>query len=144
MTAMADPLSITASVLGVTTAALQSVQYLVSKIDNVKSVPEAISNVKSDLQAVQPVLKQLEQSEQSGGHKTLLIDEIKPAVQNCGRACDAFQKQLDHWMRHSSADKTFWADRFRVALFGQERTQALRAQLNDCKLTITVAMSSAT
>jgi hypothetical protein len=48
-----DHLSITASVVGVTTAALQSAQFLVKTIDNVKDAPSAVRDISADLRAVE-------------------------------------------------------------------------------------------
>ena len=47
---MTDPLSITASVVGITTAAIQSVNFLYTTIGNIKDVPTAlgIKNTKAD------------------------------------------------------------------------------------------------
>jgi hypothetical protein len=72
-----------------------------------------------------------------------LTDEIKSAVDNCDRACNAFRTLLDHWMRHSTEDKTFWMDRWKVGLFGQERIKTFKEQLNDYKSTLSVALSTA-
>lgn len=36
------------------------------------------------------------------------------------------------------------ADRWKIGILGQERTQALKAQLSECKATLTVALSTAT
>ena len=47
-------------------------------------------------------------------------------------------------MRHSSEDKTFWVDRWRVSVFGQERIKTFKSQLNDCKSALSVTLSTAT
>jgi hypothetical protein len=44
-----DPLSITASIVGITTAALQTVQSLAKTIDNVKDAPNTVRSVSADL-----------------------------------------------------------------------------------------------
>jgi hypothetical protein len=141
---MADPLSIAASVVGLATAALQTVQFLSKTIDNIRDAPDTIKNVRIDLQAIEPVLRNLSTALQGNDKEILTSDQIKPAVENCERACTAFQSMLDHWMRHSTKDKTFWVDRWRVGLFGQERIKTFKGQLNDCKGTLTVALSTTT
>lgn len=53
---MTNPLSITASVIGITTAAIGSVKFLRTTISDIQDVPTALANIRSDLQAVEPVL----------------------------------------------------------------------------------------
>jgi hypothetical protein len=141
--AMADGLSFAASAVGIATLAIQSVQFLLKTIDDTRDVPETVKNIKVDLQAVEPVLRHLDTALQGDDSQILLSDEIRSAVGNCDRACTAFQKLLDHWMKHSTGDKTFWMDRWRVGLFGQERIKTFKQQLNDCKGTLNVALSTA-
>jgi len=140
---MAEVLAVAASAVGIATAALQSIQFLLNTIDNMKDAPNAVKTIKVDLQAVDPVLRQLDTALQGDNSQVVLSDEIKSAVDNCDRACKAFQTLLDHWMKHSTGDKTFWMDRWRVGLFGQERIKTFKGQLNDCKSTLTVALSTA-
>jgi hypothetical protein len=139
-----DPLSITAAAVGITTAALQSVQFLAKTIDNIKGAPETIKDISADLRAVQPVLQNLEKALQDNSSQILLSSQIQHAVKNCERASVAFQSQVEHWMRHSTNEKTFWIDRWKVGLFGQERIKAFRGQLSDCKGTLSVALSTVT
>ena len=61
-----DPLSITASVVGITTAALQSAQFLVKTIDNVKDAPHTIKDISTDLRVVESVLQDLNTKAQDG------------------------------------------------------------------------------
>ena len=138
---MGDALSVAASAIGVGTATLQSIQILKRTIEDVKNAPTAIANLRSDLNALEPVIRQLEQNAQSS-NAAQTKDFVGPALQNCDRACKSFHGQLDHWMRHSKTDKMFWLDRWKAGLFGGDRTQALRAQLGDCKATLTLALST--
>lgn len=57
---MADPFSIAASVVGITIAALQTIQFFSQTIDNVKDVPSTIKSIRADLQAVEPALRNLQ------------------------------------------------------------------------------------
>lgn len=104
---MADPLSVTASVVGITTVALQSVQFLAKSIDTIKNVPDTIKSIRADLQAVELVLHHLNKALQGDASQIVLSDQIKPAVEHCNRACTTFQSLLDYWMRHSTEEKTF-------------------------------------
>jgi hypothetical protein len=139
-----DPLSITASVLGITTAALQSAQYLVKTIDNVRDAPITIKDISVDLRAVERILQTLDRALQSDSSQVIVSEQIGPAVENCDRACKAFQSQIEHWMKHSKEDKIFWVYRWKIGLFGQERIRTFKGQLGDCKGTLNVALSTAT
>lgn len=139
-----DPLSITASVVGITAAALQSAQFLAKAIDNVKDAPDTIKDISADLRAVELVLQNLSKALQNNPSQIILSDQIKSAVKNCEKACVAFQSRIEHWTRHSTEEKTFWVDKWRIGLFGQERIKTFKGQLSDCKGTLTVALSTAT
>lgn len=140
---MADGLGATASVVGIAAAAVQSVQFLSATIDNIKDAPNIIRNINLDLRAVEPVLRKLDTASQSDGSQIVLSAEVKSAVENCNRACTDFQMLLSGWMKHSTEEKIFWADRWRVGLFGQERIKTFKAQLSDCKSTLNVTLQTA-
>lgn len=139
-----DPLSVTASVVGITTAALQSAQFLAKTIDNVKDAPVTMKNISADLRTVEPILQSLKRELQGNSLQIMGNDQIRHAVENCDRACTAFQSRIEHWTRHSTEDRTFWIDRWKIGLFEQERIKTFKGQLNDCKGTLSVALSTAT
>ena len=142
---MTDPLSITASVIGITTAAIGGVKLLYTTIGDIKGVPTALGNIRSDLQVVEPVLHKLRTELESEDSQVLLIDDIKGAVENCNSACSTFQKSLDYWMRHATKHKAFWAEwsaRVKVGVFEQGTINVFRGRLNDCKSTLIVALST--
>ncbi|KAF2022976.1 hypothetical protein EK21DRAFT_105536 [Setomelanomma holmii] len=127
-----DPLSITASIVGITMAALQSTQFLTKTIDNIRGAPATVTSISTDLRAVQPTLQSLARASQDSSSPIILGEQIKHAVENCDIACRAFQTQM------------FWMVRWKVGLFGLERIKTFREQLGDCKSTLTVALSTAT
>ena len=47
-------------------------------------------------------------------------------------------------MKRSKEDKMFWVDRWKVGLFGLARVKTFRAQLGDCKGTLSVALMTVT
>ena len=56
---MSDPVSLTAGVVGITTAAIQSVNFLYTTIRDIEGVPTILGNIRTDLEAVEPVLQNL-------------------------------------------------------------------------------------
>ncbi|KAL6713291.1 hypothetical protein ACLMJK_008756 [Lecanora helva] len=142
---MTDPLSITASVAGITTAAIQSVRFLRTTISDIKDVPTALGSIRDDLQAIEPVLQKLHTGLEGEDSRLILMGDIKAAVENCSFACSTFQKTLDHWTRHARKYKRFWAewtDRFRIGMFEQGTINVFQGRLNDCKGTLNVILST--
>ena len=142
---MIDPLSITAAVVGITTAAIGSVKVLYTTIGDIKDVPTALRSIESDLQAVEPLLQKLRSELESQGSQVLLIDNIKGAVEDCNSACSKFKIRLDHWIRHAMKYKAFWAewtDRVRVGIFEQGTINVFKGRLNDCKSTLNIALNT--
>ena len=70
-------------------------------------------------------------------------NQICPAIENCNRACKEFQSQLERWMKHSKNDKLFWMIQWKIGLFGQEKINAFKGQLHDCKSTLNIALATA-
>ncbi len=93
---MTDLLSITASVVAITTAAIGSVKFLYTIIGDIKDIPTTLGNIRSDLGAIEPVLQKVYIELESEDSQVLLIDDIKGAVKNCNSACFIFQKSLDY------------------------------------------------
>jgi hypothetical protein len=132
----------TGSIVSVATAAIQSVQFLSRTIDNIKDAPSIVRSVSADLQALQSVLLHLDKASQAGNSQIMRSAHIKRAIENCNKACNVFQAQLEHWMERSKDDNMFWLDRWKVGLFGLERVKSFRAQLSDCKGTLSVALNT--
>jgi hypothetical protein len=145
---MADPLSITASVLAVLTATIQSAQFVVTTIDAIKSVPDTVRDVRNELAALDEVLRHLQQLPVSAAQNTtqglLASLSIMRSLENCEGACKRFGEWLNHEMRHSTEDKTSKIDRSRVALLGLKTINAFRGHLDSCKLTLLLALATVT
>ena len=146
---MADPLSVTASVVGITAFALRSVQQLTAFIESIRDAPEIITGIKEDLKAVESVLSSLGrvlQTKDLPAETLESLDQnanIKVAVENCSKECARFRATLAHWMRHSTETKTFWWDRVRAGYFGEKSTEAFLRRLGASKATVSVALNSA-
>ena len=140
---MVDLLSITASVAGITMAALQSAQFLVKTIENIKDAPSTIKELTADIGVVESVLYQLIANVQGQSEEIIGNNQIGPAVENCDRACKAFQLQVERWMKHSNNNKLFWIIQWKIGLFGQERINTFKGQLQNCKSTLNIALTTA-
>jgi len=140
---MADPLGITASVVGITTAALHSAQFLVKTIVDIKDAPGTIKELTADLRVIEFVMQDLNTKIKDDSLRIIGSNQICPAIENCNRACKEFQSQLERWMKHSKNDKLFWMIQWKIGLFGQEKINAFKGQLHDCKSTLNIALATA-
>lgn len=143
---MADPLSITASVLAVVTATIQSAQFVVTTIDNIKSVPDTVKDIRNELTALNLILQHLQQrmvlAAQNTTESLLAGPIITRSLENCEGACKRFSEWLNRSMRHSTEDKLSKVDRSKIAIFGQKRIDAFRGQLDNYKATLQLALTT--
>jgi Fungal N-terminal domain of STAND proteins len=143
---MADPLSIVAAVTGITVAAIKSVQKLLQFIEAIQEAPVAIANIREDLQAVDTILRCLNRALQdpqlSDVLKTKWNGTLQSAVQSCQDLSIEFSTVLQHWMKHSTENKTFWSDRVKVGYFGETKMNKFRAKLSKCKATVSMALET--
>jgi hypothetical protein len=130
--------------VAIITAALTSAQFLAKTIANVKDAPSILKDISADVRAVESVLQNLDRALQDDSSQIIFSEQIRRAVENCDRACKAFQSQIERWMKDSKGDQLFWVYKWKIGLFGQERIRTFRRQLSDCKGTLNVALSTAT
>lgn len=140
---MANSLNV-AAMLGSAAAAFQEVQFLYTTIDNIRDAPGFLHDIKLDIQAVKDVLHNLVTAAPSDSSQIISSAEVKSAIENCCKLCTDFQALFTRWKRHAVEEDTFWVDRWRVSLSGEERIRAFKGQLNLCKDTLAVALSTAT
>ncbi len=94
---MADPLGVSASVVGIATAAIQSVHFIHTTTGDIKDVLTALRRIRSDLQALEGVLQKLFAVVEGGNSETLSTGNIEAAIKDCNSACSKFQQKLVHW-----------------------------------------------
>ena len=146
---MSDPLSVTASVVGITAAALHTIHVLVEDIDNVKGAPKAIADIRSDLTTVEGSLTSLHQvlddpNALPDSLKTQLgTRNIENAVRGCDKACSEFREPLRSWTKHSTGDKMSKRDRLKIGLLKQGKIKAFTQQLASCKATVSMGLDTA-
>ncbi|KAG5769175.1 hypothetical protein H9Q72_003518 [Fusarium xylarioides] len=139
---MPDPVSITASILGI----VQGVAFLSSTIENIRSAPESIKNIQRQLQHLKPILTQLVYAVDEKQIDTDQFGtEVKSALVNCDQACTEFNTSLGHWTRHSSEDGTSVLDYAKIGLLRQGRIRLMKDQLDQCIkiLNVTLATNNA-
>ncbi|KAH8806050.1 hypothetical protein F5884DRAFT_801530 [Xylogone sp. PMI_703] len=142
---MADPLSITASVVGITGAALQAVRFLLDELRDVNDAPKTIKRLADDVQSVDAALRLLQGIEDREWNLlgTSIVEQSKTTVSNCTQACQVFRTDLQRWTRRSQEGKLAWRDRTKVGFLKQGQIKAMSEQLQNCKLTISNVVSIA-
>ena len=143
---MSDPLSITASVVGIIVPALHGTRLLLEDLQQLKDAPKIVKRLVEDVHSVDTALKLLQSVEDrewdllgSG-----IAEQSKTTISSCTQACDLFRTDLQRWTRHSDDSKLAWQDRVKVGFFKQGQIKAISEQLSNCKLTINSVVNIAT
>ncbi|KUJ14006.1 uncharacterized protein LY89DRAFT_721153 [Mollisia scopiformis] len=142
---MADPLSITASVVGIIVPALHGTRLLLGDLQQLSDAPKTIMRLINDVQSVHTALELLRGVE-DGDWKSLgqnVAEQSKAIVSSCTQACNLFRADLQKWTRHSEGKLT-WLDRANVGFFKKDQAKAMSEQLQSCKLAINLIVGVAT
>jgi hypothetical protein len=143
-----DPLSITASAIGITGFATTSIVQLHSLIDGLSEAQDVVTDVASSLANIERPLAALEQLSISDEALSIATKEalkktgVAEAVNKCGDACTEFSKNLTKWTKHSSTTKLSLRDRLSVGVWNREKIRTFRLQLQSCEATVHFAVTS--
>jgi hypothetical protein len=143
-----DPLSITASTLGITQFAISSIVQLNDFINNLAEAKEVVQDIVSNLEAVQRPLAALEEltisdpATYTAAKVDLEKTGVVEAVNNCGQACSNFTDNLKRWTKHSGGTKLSFRDRFAVGVWNKEKIRTFRMQVQSCQATVHFAVTS--
>ncbi|THZ78921.1 hypothetical protein D6C84_08056 [Aureobasidium pullulans] len=144
---MADPLSIIAGVVGVAATAAHAIHELVNLIDGIEGAPSTVRQIRTELSDVESVISSLENilkndPENATWTRLLQSSQLSNAIKAMRGVCENFTRSLQKWTTHSSpGNKLSFRDGINVALHG-DKISHLSAQLNSCKQTVTMALSS--
>jgi len=143
---MADPLSITASAVGIIVPALHGTRLLLEDLQQLKDAPKTVKRLIDDVHSVHTTLELLKGVEE-GDWKSLgpnVAEQSKATISSCTHACDLFRADLQNWTRHSEDGKLTWVDRANVGFFKKDQAKAMSDQLQSCKLAINLIVGVAT
>ncbi|KAK4237154.1 hypothetical protein C8A03DRAFT_16260 [Achaetomium macrosporum] len=143
-----DPLSVTASVIAVATAALQSAKALYDVVDGLEAAPQSVSQSTSLLSQTQTTLgtltRTLETNSAPGAVGSVLKEiELSKALESTKSVCQAFTAAMTRFTRHSTDSHFSKRDRF-IVQFNESKIKRLNKDLADCQRTITMVLSSIT
>jgi Fungal N-terminal domain of STAND proteins len=143
---MADPLSVAASVVGITVPALHGTRLLLDDLERLKDAPKTVKRLADDVRSVEGTLKLLQGVEDREWKSlgTTVVEESKTTVDSYKQACYLFRANLQRWTKHSEDGKLAWQDRANVGFFKKDQVKAMSEQLQNCKLSINSVVSIAT
>lgn len=143
---MSDPLSIAASVVGITAAALHGTRLLLEDLQQLKDAPKTVKRLVENVHSVDTALKLLQNVEDKEWELlgAGMAEQLETTISSCTQACDLFRTDLQRWTKHSDDGKLAWQDRANVGFFKQGQIKAMSEQLQSCKLAINLTVSVAT
>jgi hypothetical protein len=105
---MADPLSITASIVGIVLPALHGTRLLLEDLDQLKDAPKTVKRLVEDVQSVDMALKLLQSVEDREWESlgASVAEQAKTTISSCAQACNVFRTNLQRWTRHSEDGKS--------------------------------------
>jgi hypothetical protein len=104
---MGDPVTIAASVVGVTVPALHGTRLLLDDLQKIKDAPETVQRLKDDVRSVDMALTSLRAVKGQDWEPlgASVVEEAKTTISICTSACDQFRTDLKRWTRHSEDGK---------------------------------------
>lgn len=136
---MADPVSVAASVVALTTFAIQSSKALYDAIDKVKNGSRNLRELKDEMSSLENVLASLSE--------TISVSEadftaLETPLQKCGQLCQDFAIVLNKCSARSGDGKFSWRDFFNSTYKGKDILD-LRSLIGAYKGTIAIALADA-
>lgn len=143
---ISDPLTVTASVVGIVVPALQGARLLIDDLRKITDAPKVVQSLETDLASVSSSLESLQAIEapQWQSLRSRIQDQSRAAVGTCVAACDAMRGDLQRWTRRSRDGKLSWRDKASIGFFKERRVKAMSEQLQSCKLTLNTVVGVAT
>lgn len=143
---MADPLSVTASAVGIIVLALHGIRLLLEDLQQLKDAPKTIKRLTDNVHSVHTTLELLKGVEDRDW-KSLgqsVAEQSEATISSCMQACNLFRADLQKWTKHSEDGKLAWLDRANVGFFKKDQAKAMSEQLQSCKLAINLIVGVAT
>jgi N-methylhydantoinase B/oxoprolinase/acetone carboxylase alpha subunit len=139
-----DPFSVSIAAVGISGTAITSISTLRKTIAAIKDAHEDVLDIRAQLDKIRSPLDALQalvadtDAETNATFKTGMAN----AVNDCGKACEAFNKRLQKWTRHSHGDKLSLRDKMSVGIWNKERVRTFRTRVETCQRTVHFTISS--
>jgi N-methylhydantoinase B/oxoprolinase/acetone carboxylase alpha subunit len=143
-----DPLSITAATIGISGAAIASIISVRNTINNIQDAEEVVGDIRTQLESIQRPLDSLKELRISdtgtltASKNALVRSGVTEAVNDCGKACAAFDRKLQKWTKHSPDGKLSLRDKMTVGIWNKEKILTFKTRVETCQLSVQFAVSS--
>lgn len=143
---MADPVGLTASIIAIAGLAYQRSKALYELLNGIQNAPKTLQVLNDDLSAIQHLLKSIRSAMEDSSDDSFsnsvkkCLEEGKPALVECGKACDEFAEKMGKIMSHSDANHTSARDRIKLQ-FQEKDILAFRYRIGSYKATLNIALS---
>jgi hypothetical protein len=108
---MSDPLSITAGIIAIVTATIQSTTALYNTIESFKTYPKRVGELKAQLSALSDVLRSLHELTEQDETVCALLET---PLRQCRIACQDFKIILEECRRNSRSGKPSFSEWMRL------------------------------
>ncbi|KAJ5291370.1 hypothetical protein N7478_000621 [Penicillium angulare] len=141
---MAEPISLTASVIGIVASALHSVRLLADDLGKIKDAPKSIASLKERIGLIEGGFSTLKSIGDQEWDAIGVAEDTKATIKKCGETCKRFSKNIEYWTRHSDGDSLTLLDRSNLGFLKQKRLESMERELQHCQGAITQVVSIAT
>lgn len=144
-----DPFSITMGALGISETGLAAIKTL-------REATHGVMHASQEFREIRMVLGQTETSlnhlrgleigdrETSEACKAALKESgMVEAVNNCGKACEAFNERLQQWTRHSTKDEMSKRDQLSIGFWNKDSIAVFKTNVETCQQLVEFAVSTA-
>ena len=145
---MADPVGLTASIIAIAGLACQSGKTLYELLNSIQNTPRTLQALNEDLSAIQHLLKSIKSAMEDSSDNSFsngvkkCLEEAKPALTGCGKACDEFAEKIGKIMSHSDENRTSRRDRIKLQ-FQEKDILAFRYRIGSYKAMLNIALGLA-
>lgn len=143
---MADPLSISAGIVGIVVPALHGTRLLLNDLEKIQNAPDTVAQLKENAASISASLTLLNDLGDPVWTSlgTEVADHSKAAIQSCETACDGIRGDLQRWTKRSKGGTLSWLDRVNVGIFREHQLKAHCGRLHTCRLTFNSIVGTAT
>lgn len=144
-----EPFSITAGAIGITDAAVSSIDSARRLINSIREAKDVVSDIATGLENIQYPLASVSRLLQDddalsvAARQDLKSAGVAEAVNECGKACESLSKDLKKWTRHSNNAKLSFRDQVEVSIWNKEKIRTYRMRIQSCSVIVGLAVQSA-
>ena len=133
---MAEPIGVTAGLLGIVTFAFQISKEAYNLVNSIQKAPQTIRDLKSELLALDPILSSIQNLVASDTSK---FEDIRYPLHQCGMVCFHLRSLIQQCTRHSADGSRSARDWVKMQYKGKT-IDVYKGQLASYKATIAIVL----